>query len=273
LDKIADAFCDVAKKYFARTDEIKNAVPGEGQRKALLNSQVAFLHAAQEHQDELWMILRTLIDPNTSKVTGAFNRQYVLDNKLPGSASFDQGSQGYVKNDLKIVNKLKHQQCHLCDVTVRFPSGIHLGYCLEEPDHTGAPGPSPDIHPDQGAFSFARDLTWHMANVYLSSERLVKAVTRALGSRGIQLKPQALGPDPINQVKRWDEVVELLCKMPESYFPKERDKSLAKFTLDADRILSLKVPARLSHRIPTAGRIEYGFTIDRHTPLTRVPLP
>jgi len=273
LDKISNSFCEVAGEYFIRTEELTTASSSDQRRKALLTAQVSFLHVLQEHQDELWMILRTLIDPATAKTTSAFNKQYVLENKLPGSASFEQSVDGYRK-DLRIVNKLKHQQCQLCDVTVRLPSGVHLGYCLEEPDRTGALGPSPDIHPDQGAFSFARDLTGHMANVYLSSERLAKAVMKVLDSRGIRIKPQAHGPESIHQLNRWDEVVKLLCKIPEAYFPKEMRKTLAKFSLDeSGQTLSLKIPARLSHRMPTQVRVEYGFTVDRHTPLTRVPLP
>jgi hypothetical protein len=41
-------------------------------------------------------------------------------------------------------------------------------------------GPSPEIHPNRGAFSFGRDLKWRFFLVYSLSKNLVTAVQRAL---------------------------------------------------------------------------------------------
>ena len=184
LDKIEESFCRVVEGYLIKTEENREYSSASIHLNQLLKDLSDLLHVLQEHLDELWMILKTLIDPKSAIKTGEYNEKYVVENRLQGAKSFQDAIADY-KRYLRIENKLKHQQCFLRGVAVWSRAGVHLGYCLEEPDDHGVLGPSNDIHPDQGAFSFARDLTWHLAHVYWCSEKLVKAVSRVLDSRGI----------------------------------------------------------------------------------------
>ncbi len=168
LEKVGDAFCKVAEAYLAKTETYSEATPPNSwEITELLKHQEDFLRVLQEHLDELWLILKTLVDPTSATEGALFANQYVLANKLSGAKTFEEAIAGY-KKSLRIANKLKHQQCCLRGVAVWLPGSAHLGYFLEEPDAKGHLGPSPDIHPDQGAISFARALTWHLFNIYYS---------------------------------------------------------------------------------------------------------
>ncbi|QEE27483.1 hypothetical protein FTW19_05335 [Terriglobus albidus] len=268
LKKLAEAFCQVGNEYLLETERCLHDPDASLKMSQLLKFQVNFLRALQEHVDELWLILKTLVDPVSAVKHGDYSESYVVDNKLPGAKSFREAIADY-KRALRIANKLKHQQCHLRGVGVRLENSIHLGYCLEEPHPDGAMGPSLDIHPDQGAFSFARDLTWHLANVYLCSEKLVKAITKALGARGISIQYRKASVS-----EEWKAVVSLVDKIPMAYFPKELRLPLARFSLNSNfDVLSLKIPSRIDLEFPSSLKVTYSFAVDRHSPRCRVPVP
>lgn len=268
LGKISGAFCQVAEEYLSKTEEYRSSSSTSFQVDPLLKEQANFLRVLQEHLDELWMVLKTLVDPAYAIKHGEYNDRYVIESKLPGAKSFQQAIDDY-KRTLRIANKLKHQQCYLRGVAVWHPSSVHLGYCLEELDSQGVFGPSPDIHPDQGAFSFARDLKWHLANIYLCSEKLVKAMTKALDSRGISVTAGKAASD-----KEWERVIALASKIPPAYFPKETRKPLAGFHIDSDsQTLTVKIPEHMRLHLPHPIRAVYSFTPDRRSTTTKLPLP
>jgi hypothetical protein len=268
LDKVADAFCKVAEEYQLKTQEYRNGNSTLLQIDQLLIDQGNLLHAFQEHVDELWMILKTLVDPSSAAKHPTFNDKYVIDNKLPGAKSFQDAIADY-KKLLRIANKLKHQQCYLRGVAVWFQGGVHLGYCLEEPDNQGIIGPSQEIHPDQGAFSFARDITWHLAHVYLCSEKLVAAVKKVLNTRGISIQSKACASD-----KKWEKVISLASQIPSAYFPKEVKKPLARFYLDDDsQLLTIKISEHLRLSFPHPLKAGYSFAGDGYSKKFKLPLP
>lgn len=235
---------------------------------ALLDSQANFLHALQEHVDELWLILKSLVDPSSAMKKPVFADRYVLENKLPGAKTFQAAISDY-KRTLRIVNKLKHQQGYLRGVAIWLPDRPHLGYFLEEPDSQGYIGPSPEIHPDRGAFSFASDLRCHILNVYLCSEKLANATKTALGSRGAQLQAGTSAA-----VKGWADVVTRVSALPEDYFPKEVTKSAANFVLEkTTRTLTIDYPIRLRLNFPARINTSCSTVIDGHTPKFKVPFP
>jgi hypothetical protein len=268
LDKVADAFCRVAEEYLSKTQENREHSSALLKMDQLLRDQVSLLRAFQEHFDELWMILKTFVDPASAKKSTEFNDRYVIESKLPGAKSF-QRAIADCKSNLRIANKLKHQQCYLRGVAVWSYSGVHLGYCLEEPDDQGQLGPSPDIHPDHGAFSFARDLTWRLAELYLCSDDLVETIKGVLKSRNVSLKTQ------INQGNgKWDKAISLACRIPPAIFPKELKKPSAGFSLDCDsQLLSIKIPVHLTVNFPQPMKARYATVLDGHTTTHRVPRP
>lgn len=268
LEKVGAAFCDVARGYLSKTAEYRNHTADTFDVSDLLKSQENLLRAMQEHLDDCWSILKTLIDPARATKASSFAEEYVIENKLPGAKSFRGAVAGY-KNSLFIANRLKHGQGHLRGVAIWLPDRPSIGYFLEEPDSTGAIGPSTAIHPDRGAFSFARDLRQHLANVYNSSEQLVKAVERALSGQGMRRVGQPASGTPL-----WTEVLSLAAKLPAAYFPNELKKGVAGFHFDAgSQTLEIRSPEHPRVVFPVTINTTCSTVVDGHSPTFKVPIP
>jgi hypothetical protein len=268
LQKVASAFCAVAGSYLAKTREYNGTIgPEIPEMNQLLLDQEKFLHVLQEHLDELWLVLKALIDPSSATKDPLFADRYVLDNKLPGAKSFQEAISAY-KSSQRITNKLKHQQGYLRGVAVWTTAGPHFGYFLEEPDANGALGPSPDIHPDQCAISFARDLLWHLFNVYMCSDKLSIAIQRALDARGISVKPALCSGEQV-----WEKVVALAQELPFSYFPRDRDRKVVSFHCDdRSKTLTMEFPRRTQFVLPRIIKVSIAITIDGHSPSYKTAL-
>jgi hypothetical protein len=145
----------------------------------LLQAQENLLRFLQEHLDDCYLILKSLIDPAKAKSKSKFASQYLDTTDLPWAKSFIHATAEY-KHSLDIANKLKHQQGRLRGIGVESGGLVRLGYFLEEHHGAGVIGPSREIHPNGGAFSFARDLPLRLFHVYACSEKLVRAIERAM---------------------------------------------------------------------------------------------
>lgn len=268
LGNVAEAFSKVADAYMSMARECRDNNPVGLEMTDLLKHQENLLRAMQEHLDDCWLILKTLVDPACATKAPLFADKYVIENRLPGAKSFRDAITGY-KSTLRIANKLKHQQGRLRGVAIWLPSGAHLGYFLEEPDVHGNIGPSPEIHPDRGAISFARDLGWHLFNVYLCSQKLVSAVSKALNARGVNVRPKVRPND-----EKWEKVVSLAIRIPAAYFPKELPKHAASFNCDASgQTLTIKFPEHVRLTFPAQVRTTCSTVVDGHSPTFKVPLP
>jgi hypothetical protein len=267
MQKLADAFFKVAEAYLEKSEAYRGSKPPETwEITQLLKDQEDLLRVLQEHLDDLWLILKTLVDPSSVTKKPIFADKYVVGSKLPGAKSFEAAIEGY-KKSLRIANKLKHQQCCLRGVAIWMSGAAHLGYFLEEPDAKGYLGPSPEIHPDRGAISFARDLRWHLFNVYLCSEKLVGAIEKVLGSRGLHLSRAGCPNDPT-----WEKVIALGLAVPDAYFPKEIPKHKVSMQKDSD-MLVIEFPKTLRLRFPADIRTSCSMQIDKHSRTYKVPFP
>ncbi|HKS77099.1 MAG TPA: hypothetical protein VJR04_13145 [Terriglobales bacterium] len=270
LGKLGEAFERVAQGYLSKAKDYGSGYGGELDMCDLLQKQESLLRALQEHLDDCYLILRTLVNPVTAKKTTHFADRYVIENKLPGAKSFQSAVSHYKKNHLRIANKLKHQQARLRGIAIWLPAGAHLGYFLEEPDPSGQIGPSPEIHPDQGCISFARDLTWHLFNAYLCSEKLATAVCGALsGLYGVTPQPRTSNGD-----KNWDSLARLACTIPQAFFPKEVRKHAATFHLSGDgQTLIIRFPDKVKLVFPPTVSATCSTVVDGHSTNFKVPLP
>jgi hypothetical protein len=243
LDKLGKAFLAVVEGYARDTGRLRMEPAGGFELKALLDAQEHLLRCLQEHMDDCYLILKTFIDPATTKAKDRFADKYVIEAKLPGAKAFMEATADY-KVSLRIANKLKHSQGRLRGFGIYPASGVRLGYFLEEPDKAGVIGPSPEIHPNQGAFSFARDLKWRFFLTYSLAENLVNAVQRALrGLHQFQLGPTTTPTQ--SQSDDWNRLVTLISKIEPAIFPKEHDASVASVLLsNSGRELSIVFPDR-----------------------------
>jgi hypothetical protein len=268
LEKVGEAFSKVAEAYFSKTEEYRVKTSSDLEMSELLKLQESLLRAMQEHLESCWLILKTLVNPASVVRAPTFVEEYVLENRLPGSKSFRDAVADY-KRSLLIANKLKHEQGLLRGVGIWLPGSVHLGYFLEAPDAQGLIGPSRVIHPDRGAISFARDLGWHLFNVYRCAEKLVKAVSRALDARGIIIQPRVCAVD-----KNWEKVVSLAVRIPAAIFPKELPKGVASFRSDNHgQTLTIRFPEHPKLKYPAEIKTTCSVVIDGHSRSYKVPLP
>jgi len=272
LEKLTKAFVAVLEGYATDTTRFSVEPNGGFDLKALLEAQEHLLRCLQEHLDDCYLILKTLVNPATTRVKTIQADQYVVDSKLPGAKAFMQATADY-KTSLKIANRLKHNQGRLRGFGIYPGDGVYLGYFLEEPDKAGVLGPSPEIHPDRGAFSFARDLKWRFFLVYSLSENLVKAVERAL--MGLHHAPLERAAPRQQQTEDWNHLVTAISKIPRAIFPRELHANMATVQLTDDgRELAIKFPDRV--RIvypPFSGRAVVSTVGDGFSTQFKVPLP
>jgi hypothetical protein len=269
LEKVGEAFTKVAEGYLSKMEEYRSNSQNNLEMPELLRDQESFLRALQEHLDDCYLILKTLVDPASALQSPVFADKYVIANKLPGAKSFQDALLDY-KKTLRSANKLKHQQGRLRGVAIWLPSGPHLGYFLEEPDTHGQIGPSPEIHPDQGCISFARDLPWHLFNVYLCSEKLIAAISKALsGLYGTSPQPKVSTGN-----QKWGHIVSLASRIPQALFPKELRKHTATFRCDASRqTLTIKFPEHVRFSFPAQIKVTCSTVVDGHSTTFKVPFP
>jgi len=269
LERVGEAFTKVAQAFLAKMEEYQTSTSGPFEIQDLLKRQEDFLHALQEHLDDCYLILKTLVNPASASRSPIFADKYVVENRLPGARYFQEAMIDY-KKTLRIVNKLKHQQGRLKGIAIWPGGGAHLGYILEEPDDLGNLSPSRDIHPDQGCISFSRDLAWHLFNVYVCSEKLVEAVGRALKA----LYRIDLSSKPGKHDSKWAVVVSLACKIPPALFPKEVKSHTATFRVSPDgQVLTIKFPERVKLVLPPQIKATFSTVGDGHSRSFKVPLP
>jgi hypothetical protein len=265
LEKVGQAFCKVADGYLSKTEEYsRNGFPKSWEIDQLLKDQGDFLRIMQEHLDELWLVLKTLIDPSDATKSQLFTDKYVINSKLPGAKTFQEAID-YYKKSLRIANKLRHQQGYLRGVAVLLPTSTVLGYYLEEPDVDGSIGPSIEIHPDRGAISFARDLMWHLLNVYVCSEKLCEAVAKALNAKGISLESEIVSGE-----KCWEEVISAAKKIPSECFPREARRHVVGFHCD-EQTLTIEFPKQVNFKFPAQIRTSCSVRLD--APTYKLPFP
>ena len=254
LEKLGGAFAAVTEEYARDTARFSVEPNGGFDLKSLLDAQEHLIRCAQEHLADCYLILKTFVNPATTKATAIHADEYINDFKLPGIKSFVQAIADY-KSSLRIADRLKHNQGRLRGIGIFPGDGAYLGYYLEEPNRDGVLSPSPEIHPNQGAFSFARDLKWRFFLVYSLSENLVKAVERALaGLHQVSLERAA---PPRQQNEAWNRLTETMSEIERAIFPKEMDTSVATVLLTNDgRQLSIKFPDRIRIVYPALqGRV------------------
>ena len=270
LARVSEKFTSVAEGYLALTEE-EMSTPNveESPWRTLLENQDSLLRSLQDHLDDCFLVLRALIDPATAKPASShFAEEYVTKN-LPAAKAFQAAMAGY-KTNLRITNKLKHQQGRLRGVSVRMPSSVHLGYYLEEPDGTGAMGPSPDIHPDRGCFSFARDLGIRLFDVYNCSRQLAKTVQAAMSTLH-DIKLAELPPAPS---AGWKKLIDTVSQLPMALFPKELCKDIARITFENDgSTLAIRYPYRMRIVLPRPVSVTISAEVDGNSPTISVPFP
>ena len=123
----------------------------------------------------------------------------------------------------KVVGRLKHQQGRLTLLTVQLETSSFAGYFVTVGLLGGGIGPDPDIHPHITAFSFNRDLRFHLCHFFFISAHLAQAVEGLTGTGSIEVGPVKGGLT--------DEIMGVMA-LPETYFPDEYRKKRPVFRFE-----------------------------------------
>jgi hypothetical protein len=170
----------------------------------LLESQEALLHGLMHHMEDCLAILK------------GFARDDAAFKKHASAKKYGQAVREYRSHIGIVVNRIKHQTGRLRLLIVRLGASSFCGYFVERGLAGGAVGPDPDIHKGgDTAFSFNRDLRYHMCHVICTSEQLARAVEALTSIPHIEGGPtaQPLVNAAVN-----------VASLAETYFPDEYEK-------------------------------------------------
>jgi len=141
----------------------------------ILSAQLELLNSLMAHLDDCKLILQSQF---------ASNGDY---RKSPIVSQFWSRVRPYKDHLERIVNHIKHNQGRLRPFAFYARKLSYLGYYVEGVDHNGKLGPELSIHKrGKGAFSFQRDIRYHLVHIYWISERLALALDGILGLGGLR---------------------------------------------------------------------------------------
>jgi hypothetical protein len=136
-------------------------------KEELLESYESLLHSLMHHMEDCLGVLKGFTTDDA-----AFSKHSAIK-------EYGKRVREYRSHIGLVVNRIKHQQGRLRLMNVRLGHLRFAGYFVERGLPGGGVGPDPDIH--RGgitAFSFNRDLKYHLCHVMLTSEALAAAVSR-----------------------------------------------------------------------------------------------
>lgn len=169
-----------------------------------LASQERLLYRIMEHLDDCNNILKTFFPDKESF------------NKDRRTRSFRKSIHSYRNHVALIVNTIKHNQGQVRAISMNRGNRIVPGYFIETFRSDGGLGPDENIHRNQGAFSFPRDIRLHFSHIYFVADRLGE-VLKVLSDVPRKVQDAHVSSDgkaPIDIARR-------LLGCPEVVFPDE----------------------------------------------------
>ena len=187
----------------------------------LLEAMDHLLDALMEHMDVCCKILRCFVAPQDDK-----KFQKVL-------TQFRKSIEPYRDHIGTLDNYIKHNQGKLRSVCFTWGTGATLGYFVEGPVSGGALGPVGKIHKDENtAFSFNRDLPFHICNVYAVSSRLAYSL-KTINSSLIPMPPSS----SVNvRDAAWSKAIKMTAGLPPIFFPDEVHKPIPRVRVSHHKV-------------------------------------
>ena len=231
LRAVTEGFTQVLEEY---SNELKNYSAETDVKffKKLLSAQRNLLYSLREHIDDCYSVFKTLVDPTHVTKKIVFTDKYLQAAEFKELDKFNKSIESYKQDYLSpLVNSLKHSHALLQGFYCHNPSHIRLGYYLEEMGKDTAVGPSTRVHKDgNSAFSFSRDLTLNLFNMYYISEQLVDSAQRFLK----ETYNFELLPAKQNEYADLKEVIEKAATVQQRFFQDELLKPCATISVESD---------------------------------------
>lgn len=132
----------------------------------LLSSLEKLLYSLMEHMDDCENIIKCFFPVGTKL------------NQESSVRDYQSSVNSYRTHIGKVVNHLKHNQGRLRSFGMIIDNVPHLGYFVEGLSEDGSLGPAPHIHSGSStAFSYARDIRFHMYHLYYVSAKLSDTIS------------------------------------------------------------------------------------------------
>jgi hypothetical protein len=222
----------------------------------------AFLDALMEHTEDCENVLRCLFENESLYKISTQVRNYL------------GATRKYRKHIGLVVNRIKHNQGRVRLVFLAQDAALIPGYYVEGLDGNGTVGPSIWVHKDGAtAFSFHRDLRYHICGVFGISTNLSECVRTIVGMKDM--------PTQESQHKKRDDLshgIELLAQTPATVFPDEVAKPWPEVTISQDeasavRQVTIRFPSPVSKAtFPyTSFEVRTGLHVDGRSRDFRLP--
>lgn len=224
----------------------------------LLEATDHMLDALLEHLDDCGGIIRSFFPASNDK---RFKKVH---------SDFKRGVRPYRDHIGKIVNYIKHNQGRLRGISFRWANDSALGYYVEGPVTGGGLGPVAIVHPSENtAFSYNRDMRYHVCSIYAVSANLATALHSA-DSRLIAptRKKDASGEKQSDMAK----ILSRVASMPLVFFEDELRKGVPIVDERKDRY-ELEYPARKRkpQSPPGGAQVRIAYRGDGVTKSFRMP--
>ncbi|MFI4939771.1 MAG: hypothetical protein ACHP7O_05450, partial [Burkholderiales bacterium] len=194
----------------------------------LLEAMDHLLDALMEHIDVCGAIIRSFFSPDDNKRFDKILRDFKTSIKL------------YGKHIGCIDNYIKHNQGKLCSVRFQWSTGICIGYFVEGPVKGGGLGPVEIIHPGENtAFSFNRDIRYHVCSVFAIGSRLA----HALHTVDKRLVATPVAKEAGIRDTNWSKVIDMVAALPTVFFPDEDVKDVPNVHKSENKVL-IEYPAK-----------------------------
>lgn len=189
----------------------------------LLECQQHLLYSIMEYLDDCWAILKSF--SSSDELKGDYRKR--VDT--------------YHSHISRIVNHIKHEQGRLRAIIFFNDYSVLPGYFVENVVDETTLGPHNSIHRGNTAFSFARDLRYHLFNFYKVGEELGDTIWKIVGS-GVESQLMEIdSPNPQQLFK----VTRFISELPLLFYPDEIAKpvpSIGFSESDSGEIITLTYP-------------------------------
>lgn len=216
----------------------------------------SLLDALMEHFDDCCNVLRCFLDQGPEK-----QKRKVI-------SSVQKDWNWYRGPVATIVNKIKHNQRYVKTIVFYGNSWSVPGYFIEGPAKDGIIGPDRQIHPLGGAFSFRRNLLFHLCGLYAVSKSLAMGLSKVdprFGAGKYNLTTAERGEE------EWCKMLGRVQSLSPLVFPDEVRKPNPVVQVRGS-ILRVEYPARdRVHSVPQTGTITTSTVVDPVSLSFRVP--
>lgn len=223
----------------------------------LLEATDHLLDSLMEHMDVCNGILRSFYPP-------------AEDTKFKKAlTAFKVAVEPYRKHIGTIDNYIKHSQGRLRLIRFQWATGSCVGYFVEGPVAAGVLGPVGVVHPEKNsAFSFNRDIPFHVCNVFAVGARLASALHEV--DRRLVVLPLAKSVE--GRDSDWSKAIRATASLPSIFFPDELQKKAPKVHVTENKVL-IEYPAAHPRLIgpPNKSQISLNWGGDGVTKSFRLP--